>query len=325
MTKAVELGAERDAWVLFIDIDGFSERVRRPTGRARLFEAYMEVVKSITDDRVRRTLMAEAGPVMSDVLAGVIEPAILVESARAASQFATASSVAIWRDRIRIISDTIIVIFDGNPDPHAGEPHSPSSIEVVASSASAALWKAGLPHRGSIAHGSCLVDYKYSIILGDPIVEAYRWQAAQDWLGISYTREAAGKVTPAMSFSDEFATAAMIPSKQGPDVETRAILPVSQLARNVAMANTSFYHAHRETIADKARLPENLRRMIEAIATGSGVATPAEIISGFQRAREDAINDGAPKHAIARYGTTERIWRQLGAFEKADLIEKMSR
>ena len=85
---------------------------------------------------------------------------------------------------------------------------------MVASSISASLWKAGLPHRGAITQGKCLLDYDNAIILGPPIVEGYQWQVEQDWLGISYAPSSAPKATTAMTFNDKLATMALRPNER---------------------------------------------------------------------------------------------------------------
>ena len=128
---------ERDWCGIVIDIDGFSARVARAANRACLFEAYREVVKCLTDDGLRRAMFGAVPPLLDSSL-GVLQDAVravddeespvLREAAAVISQsareqarrFTDERSRTVWRDRVRIISDTIIIVFDEETRPSRG-------------------------------------------------------------------------------------------------------------------------------------------------------------------------------------------------------------
>lgn len=48
--------------------------------------------------------------------------------------------------------------------------------------------KRGIPLRGAISRGTAIMDEKKKLYLGEPIVEAARAEAVQNWMGIALTR-----------------------------------------------------------------------------------------------------------------------------------------
>lgn len=48
--------------------------------------------------------------------------------------------------------------------------------------------KRGIPLRGAISRGAAIMNEEKMLYLGQPIVEAARAEAAQNWLGIALTR-----------------------------------------------------------------------------------------------------------------------------------------
>ncbi len=81
-------------------------------------------------------------------------------------------------------------------------------------------WEHGLAIRGALAYGSYLADPDGRPLRGVPIVNAARWEAAQNWAWISVCPESLERVTGESAFLRQ----AAVPSKQGL-VTTYALRP----------------------------------------------------------------------------------------------------
>jgi hypothetical protein len=164
----------RDAWVIYVDIEGFSRLMSDPVRRAKLAHIYWDLAGSLLwgsrPHRVLSASMKAAGAAPEDVQRTLTE------------------KLDLWRSRLRVFSDSIFIFLD--PSRLSGVAPSDFTLDGnlvpdVAAQLSRLLWQDGLPHRGGIAHGSCFIDPARNVFLGDPIVRAVGWAAKQQWFGIS--------------------------------------------------------------------------------------------------------------------------------------------
>lgn len=115
-----------------------------------------------------------------------------------------------YTSRVSAFSDSFIVASGGLDEDFFGH-----VISIIQSA-----WEHGLAIRGALAYGSFLADPDGRPLRGVPIVDAARWEAAQDWAWISVCPESLVKVAGESPFLRE----ADVPTKQGA-VKTYALRP----------------------------------------------------------------------------------------------------
>lgn len=81
-----------------------------------------------------------------------------------------------WESPSAVFSDTILFWADA-------EPESAESFLTTCSELLAKSLNAGWPLRGAIAIGESILDRNARVFIGEPIVEAYRLEEAQNWIG----------------------------------------------------------------------------------------------------------------------------------------------
>lgn len=165
-----------DRWVLYVDIAGFTARLRDKTLRAALAHAYWDIARGLSwGSRHHRVL-----DIAQRIHGRETEEERLARQTEALRQ---------WRASVRIFSDSIFIFFRprssganvSSPDYTLDARHLPSA----AASLCRALWSSGLTHKGGIAFGSCFLDSELNVALGDAIVDAVQWERRQEWFGIS--------------------------------------------------------------------------------------------------------------------------------------------
>jgi hypothetical protein len=168
-----------DYWVVYCDIDGFRRIVFDEQKRVKVAHTYWDIVKSLAWGLRHHRVLAAV-----DAVQASRDP----KSANA-RQERRKSALELWRSRVRIFSDSIFVFLDRRaptPDLEAAAYSLDGRfVADVAASVSRKLWAAGLPHRGGIAFGKCLVDSANSVFVGEAIVHAYETAQAQEWLGFA--------------------------------------------------------------------------------------------------------------------------------------------
>jgi hypothetical protein len=252
-----------ERWVVYADVEGFSKRIDDATRRIRLAHLYFDLATSLHwGSRHLRTLG----------IAAKMHPTLLLNQDPKRYE---EGMLALWRERVRIFSDSIFVFLDPHREPSGVSRPSDSLdgryVPQVAAGLSRLLWDAGLPHRGGIAFGSCFIDFKLNVFLGLPIVSAHTWAGEQEWLGISL--EPGSLAAADRDFKTEpFLPACAVPSSHG-DVPTRA--------SNCTQAGMFAFAEGDRVVEDSA-------------------------LDGLLTAWNEA--EGAKPHVLERYHATARMW-----------------
>jgi hypothetical protein len=154
-------------WVLYADLAGFREELRRdPT---RLASTYGTITRTFDRHGCEQTIAAALEKCSTGEL--TIPSTELPKSIRDLRQ-------------VRIFSDSVFVFIRAAPDEQLRWAI-PQLLLESALFLSINLWANSLAFRGAFAYGNCVVEPNDSIFLGDPIVNAYNWEQAQEWFGIS--------------------------------------------------------------------------------------------------------------------------------------------
>lgn len=100
-----------------------------------------------------------------------------------------------WKERLEDIhtiwfSDTFILYSEDNSVSGFGE------LDHIARWFYYYLIKEGIPVRGSISYGDFYCDRKNSLFFGEPLIEAYQFGEAQNWLGLIICPSAEYKLKP---------------------------------------------------------------------------------------------------------------------------------
>jgi len=156
-----------DYWVLLLDILGFSAQMADEKKRAELASAYHDIVDAL--------------PSPSNVVMSAHVRPMNMEHESVEARLEKMKRE--WSDHVRVFSDSMFFFFGGYiPNTH---PASPYLLGATAREIMTRLWLRRIPHRGSIAFGPCHLNPTKNIFVGPAIVEAHRWEQAQNWLGVS--------------------------------------------------------------------------------------------------------------------------------------------
>jgi hypothetical protein len=224
----IELIGERDSmgglpppfsekWVIYVDIEGFSQIMSDPKRGSRLAHTYWDLAGSLQwggrQHRVLNAAMTAAGEERPMIQQTMLE------------------KLQLWKTRLRVFSDSVFVFLD--PSGLSGRSPSDATLDGnlvpdVASWLSRRLWESGFPHKGGISYGSCLCDAERNVFVGDAITRAVRWAEMQGWFGISIDPSADAYA------KRDLTNAPFLVSAQVPIAETRGSRPILQAATAIS-------------------------------------------------------------------------------------------
>ncbi len=174
----------KNYWVLYLDLAGVSLRVCDPDQRQELADVYSRFVDiavlwapPLTRKFQRKGLSLED---VALVRAGGVE--VLGGRRDDYHTSMVKESLRIWSSRVRVFSDSVFVFFDCDVNRETETADHENLVET-AGHMSSLLWQHGMPHKGSISYGECYLNGP--VCLGQPLVEAAKWERAQEWLGVS--------------------------------------------------------------------------------------------------------------------------------------------
>lgn len=90
-----------------------------------------------------------------------------------------------YRAGSAVFSDSILLWTDSARDDRKGDAHKSDSFFAYVAGVFAIALKMRFPLRIGIAYGQCVINPAAGLFLGRPIIDAYRTQQAQDWVGVA--------------------------------------------------------------------------------------------------------------------------------------------
>lgn len=154
--EATELPEFQDVVLAFLDVLGFSARVQR-LGLSEVYQQYQDVI-ALTQQRTEGRVIISSMPTGDGGLA-------FVGGYRTLSHAYFSDTILLW-----VKHETFVM---------------ESFLDSVLQFFCEALARQ-IPIRGCIAFGKAAMDRSRGIFLGEPIIEGYRGESAQKWLGISF-------------------------------------------------------------------------------------------------------------------------------------------
>ena len=178
----------KNYWLLYLDLAGFAQRVRESSERQKLAAVYSQFVDIAVLWAPPVTRKFEQFDLTLRDVERVREDGIAAIDGRLRDSDARSvrESIAIWRDRVHVFSDSVFVFFDCHEHRDTLTAEHANLVETAAHMSSA-LWAREIPHKGAISYGECYVHDR--VCLGMPIVSGHAWEKNQEWLGISVSPE----------------------------------------------------------------------------------------------------------------------------------------